>query len=469
VARFVALGVHPSARKGDTFFKGVKALPPASNATIAQNGWQQARYYRVSIDCDTTRPEDHVVERFRELLIDSVRLRLNADVRVGSGLSGGLDSSSIVAAIDYLLRDRGHSACDGRQLTFSSVFTESAPYNERPFVDAVLGHIPAHGVLVFPTADDLKFHIEEVVRCQDEPFGDLSIFAQWCVMRAVKGHGVGVLLDGQGADEVLGGYSPFTTNLAELLSRGKPAGAIRELRALRSAGHSGVGRMALGAVIRQLPRAAQGALGRGRRRDTTGLSMLAPDLRRNHAILAEEGVDEDQTSLSELLRYQMEEGVLPALLRYEDRNSSAFGLESRVPFLDHRLVDLAFTEGMALRLRDGWTKWILREAFQNLLPAEVIWRRRKVGFGVPGAEWVRRLLRTGTGHFFAPSPAEQYLDLPRLRGIGFTPNADDSQAVSIWRCINLEVLLKCREWHAGSQVTGYITVPNEAPLTRGTG
>ena len=370
---------------------------------------------------------------------------------MGSCLSGGLDSSAIVATIDHLRRAGGQTPPDGRQLTFSSVFHEPARYNERPFVDAVLGQIPAKGVMVFPTSEDLDRHLDEVVRCQDEPFGDLSIYAQWCIMRAVKDHGVGVLLDGQGADEILGGYTPFATNVSELLRRCDASGVIRELRALRRAGHAGLSRLALSALIRQLPARMRMVVGRRRWRNVPAMALLAPELRGE--VCAKDvmpyGFAEDQLSLSRLLRFQVEEGVLPTLLRYEDRNSAAFGLEGRVPFLDHRVVEFAFSTGAPLRLREGWTKWLLRMAFADVLPTSVIWRKSKVGFGVPGVRWLGHLIRANPETLGPASPAGEFLDLDHARRLSTGLGRDSSAHAPMWRCLNVEKWL--RSWQQAPQ------------------
>jgi len=467
VAKFIAMDVFPSARNGDTFFEGIRALPAGCCEVIDPGGQHQSRYYAVQIHEEPVGVSDNAVEEFRALLIDSVRLQLKADVPVGSCLSGGLDSSVVVAAIDQLLGAENSRNCGGGQLTFSSVFTEPGPYNEREFVDAVLERIPARGVLVFPSLQDLEDDLEAVVWHQDEPFGDLSIFAQWCVMRAVKARGLSVLLDGQGADEILGGYAPHPTHVADLLGRGDARGAIRELRSLCGANIVGAARIAASALVRQLPSCLQGVLRNRRWRDRSAFALLSPGVR--EAARAEStlgyGYAEDQRSLSQLLRFQVEEGVLPTLLRYEDRNSMAFGLEGRVPFLDHRVVEFAFSKGAPLRMCGGWTKWLLRKAFSDLLPDSIIWRKDKVGFGVPGAWWLQHLFRRDPRLLSSASPAGEYLDLPRARKLHEELGSDSSKSAPLWRCLNLEMWLRSWRdtasalahsagWHGGSEHLG---------------
>ncbi len=447
IARFVGFGVHPSARAGDTFFANVHALPPATNFAVSETSRVASRYYRTEIDGEGEDASQGVIEQFRELLIDSVRLQLRSDVTVGSCLSGGLDSSSIVAAATHLLETAACTRDRHRLRTFSSVFEEEAPYNERPFIDAVLGRVPARGVLVYPTAADLEEHIDEVVHCQDEPFGDLSIFAQWFVMRSAKEAGVGVLLDGQGADELLGGYAPFTTFVTELLERRKVAAATREFFAFRRIAGGSLMRMAGSLLIRKLAPRLQESAARRRLRASLGLRLVCPDLRTSPDLFVNHDHAGTLYSLSALLRYQMEEGVLPALLRYEDRNSSAFGLEARVPFLDHRLVDFVFKKAAAHRIRNGWTKYALRSAFSENLPDEVVWRRKKVGFGVPGAAWADHLTECGLGSLGPHSPAHDYLDMANIGRLQAKPGGNLSAAAPLWRCQNLDLWL--RSWGPG--------------------
>ena len=162
-------------------------------------------------------------ERFRELFLDSVRLRLRSDVRVGTALSGGLDSSAIACTIDLLLRNE-HGSADSvgpRQQTFTAFF-EDAGFDERPYAEAVAERVRAEAHWISFTDEDLVRDLPLVVESQGEPFGSTSIVAQWHVMRAARAAGVTVMLDGQGGDEVLAGYpTTFPYLLADLSRAGR--------------------------------------------------------------------------------------------------------------------------------------------------------------------------------------------------------------------------------------------------------
>ena len=189
-------------------------------------------------------------DRFRELLEDSVRLRLRSDVPVGSCLSGGLDSSSIVCIANRLLREEGGV---GKQNTFSSCF-EDRRFDERIFIDAVVAATGVRSHCVFPQEGDVFRELSSLLWHQDEPFGSTSIYAQWCVFRLAKETGVKVMLDGQGADELLGGYHGFfDPYMAGLLARGRFASAFREMAALKRVHQYGAGGLA--PLCREIARA----------------------------------------------------------------------------------------------------------------------------------------------------------------------------------------------------------------------
>lgn len=429
VARFIGLGQYPSARAGDTFYSNVHSIPPAHTMTVTATDSQDSRYYRIpDRPKEPARaPTSDLVKEFRNLLLESVRLRLRSDVAVGSCLSGGLDSSSIVAAIHHLRQNDG--AETSPQLTFSSVFHEKARYNERPFVDLMLERFPVQGILVFPSDDDVLNHLHSVVTCQDEPFGDFSIMAQWCVMRAAREHGVGVLLDGQGADELLGGYTPFVPHIADRLTNMQFRRAAHEIRSLPRGTRV---RSAASAAAQLLPTALHRYLTRRFKPRLPGIDLLSPSQ------LAYIGPSQlsvprtHRTDLSALLREQIEETVLPNLLRYEDRNSSAFGIEARVPFLDHRLVDFVFTKAWDLRIKDGWTKWMLRAAFADDLPNRITWRREKVGFGAPGHRWLG-VARSMAG-FVQEAPRQEWSSAIQLAASSHNHKSSVERivAVSMW-------------------------------------
>ena len=173
--------------------------------------------------------------------------------------------------------------------------------------------------------------------------------------------------------------------------------------------------------------------------------MLNPDFARsrNRTTIADWRVASEHRRLDTHTTNLLEESSLPHLLRYEDRNAGAFGVESRVPYLDHRLVDFCRNEGSAFRIRDGWTKWVLRKAMERTVPRDIVWRRDKVGFETPETAWLVEWMRSDPDFFGSDSLVAPYLDLftVRSRIASWTERNGTGPDVPVWRWINLELWL----------------------------
>lgn len=323
--------------------------------------------------------------RFRELLDDSVRLRLRADVPVGSCLSGGLDSSSIVCTMRAQLGEQAAAL----QKTFSA-YSDTARFDERSFIQEIVSATGADGYHLTPSPATLLAEIDSLAWHQDEPYGSTSIFAQWSVFRLARQNKVIVMLDGQGADEAMGGYHGyFGPRLAGLLVQGCWGQAWRESRALRA--------MHGTPYHRQLLEAANFLLVGGaadRVRAVIRRSRHAPpflDLARLHAEPRppSENLIRFRDPVGSLCRAQLLSLTLPMLLHWEDRDSMASGVEARLPFLDYRLVEFCLGLPEDFKLRDGWTKRVLREGMRDRLPERVRLRRDKLGFATAEEVWMR--------------------------------------------------------------------------------
>ena len=406
-SNFIAWGRYPSPRAGDTIFKEIRSLPPGGSALLDGRGLQLERWWDLPENGDgDVSGVDDAVEKLRILLEDAVKLRLRADVPVGSCLSGGLDSSIIVGMVNRLLaQDAAATHSGGTQHTFSAVYTIDGPFNERKFVDRVLSGVNATGHFTVPTGEGLAEDFDQMVWHQDEPFTTTSIFAQWCVMRLVKESGTTVLLDGQAADELFAGYRPYQWYFSSVIQERGWLAAVREMRSIRGA----TGDRVLGTLFSSLPAALLPAAlitGAARCGYSHALRRSAGRLLRPEAAAAlvehvrDAGTPESYPwrrlaeNLDQHLRGITLDFGLPHLLRFEDRNSMAFSIESRVPFTDYRLVEFAFSPAMkALKIREGWAKWALRKAGTGTVPADIIWRRDKMGFGTPEPQLVQALAK----------------------------------------------------------------------------
>lgn len=334
--------------------------------------------------------EEAAMEEFRELLKGSVNRRLRSDVPVGSSLSGGLDSSLIVCLAGEWLRERGV-----RMRTFSARFPGFAR-DEGAYMQMAAERAQADPVYVYPTGADLRSKIKEVYYYQEEPFGSASILAQYEVMRASKEQGVTVLLDGQGADEVLGGYSHYyPPYIRELLARGWGAGLSAAADYLRKQTDNDVNR----GLIRKTGRIISNDFPSLLRSFKTGriavnqtfIPLFNEDYYRAYhrlCYLPGPAFDGRTEGLGAMLYYDAYQGGLSELLRYADRNAMAHSREIRLPFLDRGLVRFLFSLPPDFKIRQGWSKYIMRKAFEPILPPEIAWRRDKIGYEPPQGEWM---------------------------------------------------------------------------------
>ncbi|HEU4683067.1 MAG TPA: asparagine synthase (glutamine-hydrolyzing) [Nitrospira sp.] len=431
-----------------TMLSGVRQLPPA-HMLVVENGRLAINPYWQLPSCEreTTGTFDAAVETFASLFRDSVRLRLRSDVPVGSCLSGGLDSSSIVCTMHRLLaedRDATRNAPDTGQHVFSSCFQDAA-YDERRYRDHVVRETGVTTHDVFPDDTILADDIPRVVWHQEEPFGSTSVFAQWCVMRTASEQGLKVLLDGQGADELLAGYHGFFGPvLADLIRNGRWASLIREYGSYRRL-HGAWPRYVYANFARAMLPAAFVRTVRGRM--TGSARWMDREFRQRWRDDDEPGVELEGTVLQRMQAMLLTGNGLRALLHYEDRNAMAFGIETRLPFLDHRLVEFVWPLPNHHKIRDGITKVLLREAMKGVLPEPVRQRVDKMGFVTPEDRWFRAGLREMTGALLHDSrtATRGYVNIKTARK-DFQAHVTGRVNIgnTLWRWLNLE--LWCRQF-----------------------
>jgi len=369
----------------ETFFKDIYQLKPGEYLLIESNRLIVRPYWDIEPgEVHFSREEDYA-ERFFELLQDSIRLRLRSDVPIGTCLSGGLDSSAIVCLANQLMfsgKTVDPKLIGEKQKTFSSCF-ENHAYDERKYIELVLEQTNAEKNYVFPKGERLHQDLAKLVWYQDEPFGSTSIYAQWEVMRLAKERGITVLLDGQGGDELLGGYLPSFYYLFY--------GMVRNWRLIR--------------LWKEL----------NRFRKYNGTKMLIAMVSHWFAPKVSQLVGKkidwaEETFQRKFLRYFprpskfendfdnylyqcFRSTTLPRLLHYEDRNSMAFSLETRLPFIDVRLVEYIFSLPSDQKIKEGITKVVLRDAMEGILPEQVKNRHDKMGFVTPEDTWFRTVLK----------------------------------------------------------------------------
>ncbi len=428
LAEYLGRGLHDHDER--TFFTGIRQVLPATSVTIPVGGGPVAeeRYWEPRLS--TTSPADPVA--FRRAFEKAVERRLVADVTVGTCLSGGLDSSSIVCVMSRLLAEGAPDAASmGQRLrTFSAVF-DGDPIDEQAYIEPVLALSGAESDYVRPRSGELFDDLPLVVWHQDEPMVSSGPYAQYRVMQLAKGKAK-VLLDGQGGDELLAGYVPYQYVYLRQLARSRDAAGMRAL-----VGETVPTRDLL------VPLARRRLADRRRRvvpaRYCPGLlgdAATAASVRQ-----ADRRVPDD---LKRRLLQDLTEYSLPSLLRYEDRNSMAHSIESRPPFLDQELVELVLSLPANAIVRDGWSRWIFREAMRGILPEKIRLRRKKIGFTTPEMRWLRAERARVQGIFRSPSFCwRPYWDGPAV-ATAFKAACEGELEPSplFWRLLNTEVWMR---------------------------
>jgi asparagine synthase (glutamine-hydrolysing) len=372
----------------ETLLADIRQLPPATLMTIDLDRvdvGEPQRYWSLPERLRGDRDFEETAQELRDLLADSVRLHLRSDVPVGAALSGGIDSSAIVA----LMREVGGAKLDLHTFTYAA---DDEVIGEERWADLAgrAACATMHKVHIAPA--DLVRDIDKLIASQDLPFGSTSIYAQYRVFAAAKQAGITVMLDGQGADEMFGGYLFYNSaRMASLLREGRLATALQLFRG--SVGRSGLSasragmRAAAGLVPKWQARNAQRLM-----RCMTRRRWLNDRWFRERGCTGARAILQSRASLSDSLAETFASTNLPSLLRYEDRNSMSHSIESRVPFLTRSLVEFIFTlPEHFLIADDGTNKSILRAALRGLVPQPILERRDKIGFATPERDWLTQL------------------------------------------------------------------------------
>ncbi len=403
-----------------TCFEGIVQLAPGHRGWVDGAGVRVERWWH-----PTPRATEDPVATFRDLFQDAVRLRMRSDVPVGSSLSGGLDSAAIVGMMRRL--EPG-----AEMRTFTAVFPGS-PYDESRYAKLVAD---AAGAEWFTTSLDgagLKELVQEVVYVQDEPFGTTSILAQHQVMRAAHEAGMKVLLDGQGSDEQLAGYTYFFGRFfLDLLRAGHLVELAREAAAYRRVhrtlfGFKVAAMLATPRFVKRRVEVPRGLL-------HADLEKVRPDSNYIRALTS-------AASLGDSLQRHLESRI-QHLLRYEDRNSMAFSIETRLPFLDFRLVEAVLGMGSEWKIRRGITKVVLREAMADVLPEEIRNRTDKIGYVTSEAAWFREADIEAWIRDLICTPRFQERRLAKPKAVERLLRehaAGKDRSRLIWRLVNLEL------------------------------
>jgi asparagine synthase (glutamine-hydrolysing) len=378
----------------ETFYEDIASIPHSHYMTIdlTTSSVKVERYWSIPFNANYEndfKPEE-VKKKIQELFYTGLKRRLRSDVSVGSSLSGGLDSSIIVCAIDELFK-QGFTYENVRQKTFSARFPGFSR-DEGKYIDMVTGVINAISFSTFPDEQTLLNEIDKVAYHQEEPFGSASILVQYEVMKVAKENKVTVLLDGQGADEIFGGYHGYY-NVFFREMRSRKAG-------MYAAEFSAYEKLHAYNTVNEKPRKNIAQYAREyfpSYVDKLRSGRMIFKQRTNKYFNSEFFEDQSKkfyrfnnsfNRLNDELNYSTMNGDMQNLLRFADRNSMAHSREVRLPFLFHELVNFAFSLPAEYKIHEGWTKWILRKSFNDLLPEEICWRKDKIGYEPPQKKWM---------------------------------------------------------------------------------
>lgn len=445
--RFLSLGVLDD--RPQTFFRNVLSLPPAHFLLISDSHQTSPRRYWDLRPGETLYDRDDAHLAFRELLADSVKLRLRSDVPIGTCLSGGLDSSTIVALMDREI--------DQPIRTFTALYPEPG-FDESKYAALINERFDTAPHAITPSFDDLPETLPKIVWHQDEPSGGPGLYSQWHVMQRAHGE-VKVLLDGQGGDELLGGYVYYLDYYL--------ASLIGKLAATRDPHWRHILMDALAAVRKQTGQSWGRRIGKLVAKKILDEAMtgsfdlpakfllpLNETARARYASLHPEFVGAARNKafrplvnawsdpLDRKLYADLCVSSIPALLRYEDRNSMAFSIEARTPFLDYRLAEFCFSLPFAQKIDMADTKHILRRAMADLLPAEVVARTDKMGYPTPFVKWLRKTdCRLAKEILLSPEARQRKILAPAAIERSFDLHASGRADLSweIWRWMTTEL------------------------------
>ena len=372
---FLYLGYHH--HNENTFFEGISSLAPGHNLIfdIEKKEYRIEKYYKLKVNNEFANLSfDDALQLFTTTMEEAITLRLRSDVRVGTCLSGGLDSSYIAATAAKSYNAKGTDRFTA--ITAKSIEKQT---DESHFAKMVVDNSNLDWKITEPSTEDFMKVANEVIEIQEEPFGGPSIIMGYFVMKKAKEVDCTVLLDGQGGDETLLGYDRYYTAYVN-----QQKGIFKKLECAWQVSRNS--KLSLKSILLYniyFNNATVRAMRQSKRHNyikTKFSSFINKELLQEVA-----GVNRDIRKLQafEIAKVQMQK-----LLKYEDRNSMHFSIETRVPFVDYKVVELAYSLPFSYKMHEGWSKYILRKSAIGKLPDDIIWRRNKFGFEAPTKTWL---------------------------------------------------------------------------------
>lgn len=360
----------------DTFYKDVLSLPGGHNASINIDSFEFKIFPFYSIE-KNQRLEDISLEKTIELYDNSfnkaTELRLRSDVTVGSCISGGLDSSYLVAHVREIL-----GAKKAQDFNLINATTGESSTDESNYAKIVAKHLGMNYHQVSPSSKDFIENLDNVIHAQEEPFSSTSIFMQYFVLEKARELGCTVMLDGQAGDEILLGYRKYYASYINSLSGFSKLNGL-----ILSAKNSGI---SASEIIKLWVYFLNGNARYRRLLNRWNIIKREYTEQASKKLILDLG--QSFKNIEQLQKKELLSTQLPHLLRYEDRNSMRHSIEARLPYTDYKHLELALSVNNKFKIKDGWTKYIQRKAAAKYLPEKIAWRKNKLGFESPQKTWL---------------------------------------------------------------------------------
>ena len=439
-AVFDYLVLGKSELKNESMFKDIYELPP-SNYFILElktNKFTVNNYYKLEYNKSFGKFNklefNHHVNEIKKLLTNSIKEHLQADVAIGTCLSGGIDSSAIVGCVDSISKIKHHKV-------FSACFNDSI--DESKWAKLVVDRTDTDWIKCFPNPEEWLQDFEKIVYAQDLPFFSSSTYAQFKVMQSVHNAGVKVTLDGQGADELFTGYGPhFASYFHQALTSLNFKTLFSELSNL---GNNFANINIIGNNYKRMTAKmfSNYFINNGFRNLHKENKYINNIFWENHKKQFRYIIDEPNNNLNRLLHHQTTGSDLKVLFRTGDRNSMYHSVESRVPFADNKkLTEYLFNIPAVYKINNGTSKNLLREAFKEFLPNDIYTRKDKIGFSTPEKTWIKQNQKQILE--LLPDSNDDFVEWHNIKKnwSSIVDDACNTHTVRLWRLINFAIWRK---------------------------
>ncbi len=416
-----------------TFIKDILELPPAHTAIVSESGIEIKRYWDINPENRVINlSDDEYAEQLKLLFQDAVKIRLRSDVPLGVALSGGIDSSSIACLADRVVKNPIK--------TFSVYYTDDRKYDEREYIEEVLRNGNFYPVYFTANQNITMDELRKWQYFQDEPCMSASPYSSYKNNQNIRNSGIIVALNGQGGDELFAGYHTyFKYYYLDLLKNMRFGKFLSDYRSYSKEFHSSFADMAsLFSKIISRMFISDKTLKKLEYLEVSNAEMYSQSVREYSPVINLK--KKFKNSLEDNLYHTLVNTSIPHLLHWEDRNSMAWSVESRVPFLDYRLIEWAFSIPMNQKIRGPKTKYVLRNSMKGILPEKIRNRMDKVGFATPTDLWTSKLLKNDILDMFA-SDSFRKRDLFNADKImeAYRKNPSVFKQNELWRIFSVEM------------------------------